>query len=333
MLGAILAGAGLILCLYVGVLVLANLYLIVVHLRGGHQHAAQEAEVCQQASAGRNQQPLVCVQIPIFNEMELIGATIDSLCSLDWPRDRLEIMVLDDSTDETSSIVAQKVQEWRLKDITISHVTRSSRDNFKAGALARGQELTKAQYFAIFDADYRPSPSFLHQTMAALLADPSLAFVQARLGYRNREYNILTRAQAMEFDTLFGFEQAARNWAGMPMTFNGTCGVWRREAIDQAGGWRGDSVAEDQDLSFRAFALGWRCRLLLDVCAAGELPDNFEALALQRQRWNTGTAQVFRKIPWGLLRSMPCAQATAFVLLSLFYSSAAGAGQRGNQGH
>lgn len=323
MLGAVLAGAGLILCLYVGVLVLADLYLIAVHLRGSHRHPAHESAGCRQTEGARGQEPLVCVQLPIFNEAKLVGAAIDSLCALDWPRDRLEIMVLDDSTDETTSIVARKVEEWRLKGFAISHVRRPHRVSFKAGALAAGQHLTKAHYFAIFDADYRPPPSFLRRTMAALLADSGLAFVQARLGYRNRERNMLTRAQALELDTLFGFEQAARNMAGMPMTFNGTCGVWRRDAIDQAGGWRGDSVAEDQDLSFRAFTLGWRCRLLLDVSADGELPDNFEALALQRQRWSTGTAQVFRKLPWTLLHSMPWPQATAFAFLTLFYSTAA----------
>ncbi|TAJ90995.1 MAG: glycosyltransferase [Reyranella sp.] len=323
MLGAVLAGAGLILCFYIGVLVLADLYLIAIHLRGSHRRPLREPAEHSQIDAIRGKEPVVCVQLPIFNEAKIVGAAIDSLCALDWPRDRLEIMVLDDSTDETSSIVAQKVEEWRHKGFAISHVVRPNRDSFKAGALAAGQQQSEAQYFAIFDADYRPLPSFLRQTMAALLADPGLAFVQARLGYRNRERNALTRAQAMELDTLMGFEQAARNWAGMPMPFNGTCGVWRREAIEQAGGWRGDSVAEDQDLSFRSFALGWRCRLLLDVSAAGELPDNFEALALQRQRWSTGTAQVFRKLPWTLLHSMRWPQATAFTFLTLFYSSAA----------
>lgn len=318
MLGVLLAGAGLALCFYVGVLVLADLYLIVVHIRASRRRRGGDAAL-------GDEEPLVCVQLPVFNEPTLVEAAIDSLCALDWPRDQLEIMVLDDSTDETTSIVARKVEEWRREGVAIDHVVRPDRAGFKAGALAAGQERSAARYFAIFDADYRPLPSFLRQTMPALLADRQLAFVQARLGYRNRDRNRLTRAQALEFDTQFGFDQAARNWAGMPMTFNGTCGVWRREAIDQAGGWRGDTVAEDQDLSFRAFALGWRSRLLLDVSAPGELPESFDVLVLQRQRWTTGTAQVFRKLPWNLIRGMGWLQATAFVFLTLFNSTATAA--------
>ena len=315
MLGVLLAGAGLALCLYVGVLVLADLYLIAVHLRASRRMMRDDLPL-------NEQEPLVCVQLPVFNEPQQVAAAIDAFCALDWPRDRLEIMVLDDSTDETTSIVASKTEEWRQRGVAIDHVVRPDRSGFKAGALAAGQGRSAAAYFAIFDADYRPLPSFLRQTVPALLADRQLAFVQARLGYRNRDRNMLTRAQAVEFDTQFGFDQAARNWAGLPMTFNGTCGVWRREAIDQAGGWRGDTVAEDQDLSFRAFARGWRSRLLLDVSAPGELPESFDVLLQQRQRWTTGTAQVFRKLSWNLLRGMGGLQAIAFVFLTLFNSTA-----------
>ena len=315
MLGVLLAGAGLALCLYVGVLVLADLYLIAVHLRASRRMMRDDLPL-------NEQEPLVCVQLPVFNEPQQVAAAIDAFCALDWPRDRLEIMVLDDSTDETTSIVASKTEEWRQRGVAIDHVVRPDRSGFKAGALAAGQGRSAAAYFAIFDADYRPLPSFLRQTVPALLADRQLAFVQARLGYRNRDRNMLTRAQAVEFDTQFGFDQAARNWAGLPMTFNGTCGVWRREAIDQAGGWRGDTVAEDQDLSFRAFARGWRSRLLLDVSAPGELPGSFDVLLQQRQRWTTGTAQVFRKLSWNLLRGMGGLQAIAFVFLTLFNSTA-----------
>jgi cellulose synthase/poly-beta-1,6-N-acetylglucosamine synthase-like glycosyltransferase len=320
LLGVLLAGAGLALCLYVGVLVLADLYLIAVHLGASHRETRDDALLNE-----NKQKPLVCVQLPVFNEPELVAAAIDSLCALDWPRDRLEIMVLDDSTDETTSIVALKAEEWRRKGVAIDHVVRPDRSGFKAGALAAGQGRSAAPYFAIFDADYRPLPSFLRQTVPALLADRRLAFVQARLGYRNRNRNMLTRAQAVEFDTQFGFDQAARNWAGLPMTFNGTCGVWRREAIDQAGGWRGDTVAEDQDLSFRAFTRGWRSRLLLDVSAPGHLPESFDVLLQQRRRWTTGTAQVFRKLSWNLLRGMSPLQAIAFVFLTLFNSTATAA--------
>ena len=194
--------------------------------------------------------------------------------------------------------MSKSAAHWRTEGFAIKHVMRAHRTDFKAGALSAGLQHTGAQYLAIFDADYRPPPSFLRDTMPALLAEPRLAFVQARLDYRNRERNVLTRAQALELDTLLAYEQAARSWAGIPMTFNGTCGVWRRKAIEEAGGWSGKSLAEDQDLSFRAFGLGWRSRYLVSVSAEGELPESFDVLVTQRQRWSTGTAQTFRDLPW-----------------------------------
>lgn len=323
MLGEALLALGLLLCAYVCVLVLGNLYLVCVHVRhAGRCEPEPRPQPADRRDAGL---PLVCVQLPIFNEAALAAAAIDSLCALDWPRERLEIMVLDDSTDDTLSIAAARVLRWREKGVNITHLTRPVRTGFKAGALAAGLDHTKAEYLSIFDADYRPAPAFLRETMPALLHDSGIAFVQARLGYRNRGRNLLTRAQALELDTHFAFEQLARNLAGVPMTFNGTCGVWRRKAIEQAGGWSGRSVAEDQDLSFRVFADGWRCRFLVDVAADGELPETFAVLAAQRARWSTGTAQVARELPWRLVRKLSLEQAAAFVLLTLFNASAAAA--------
>jgi len=322
LLSALLEVVGLALCGYVGVLVLADAYLIVVHFRSGSRRIAQELPESLGWAAPSEREPLVCVQLPVFNEGNLVGPAIDSLCALDWPHDRLEIMILEDSTDETSAIVARSVAQWRANGFAIKHVTRPHRRDFKAGALSAGLRHTRAQYLAIFDADYRPPPSFLRNTMSALLSEPRSAFVQARLDYRNRQHNLLTRAQALDLDTLLAYEQAARNWAGIPMTFNGTCGIWRREAIEEAGGWSGRSLAEDQDLSFRAFALGWRSRYLISVSAKGELPETFDALITQRQRWSIGTAQAFRDLPWRLLGQLHWHQAVVFVLLTLFYASA-----------
>ena len=183
----------------------------------------------------------------MFNEAQLIESAVRALCALDWPREALELMILDDSTDETPAVVANIIARWRPQGFAIQHVRRTHRKDFKAGALAAGMRLTAAPYLAIFDADYQPPPSFLRETMAVLAADPGAGFVQARLGYRNRYQNLLTRTQALDLDTLLAYEQAARSWAGVPFTFNGTCGVWRRQAIEQAGGWSGDSLAEDQD--------------------------------------------------------------------------------------
>lgn len=320
MLGFLLEILGLALCSYVAILLLADLYLILVHLRRSKAELAREAELAS-GDRTRGAEPKVCVKLPIFNEGRSVAPAIDALCRLDWPHDKLEIMVLDDSTDDTSAIVAERVAHWRAAGLQISALRRAHREEFKAGALAAAIEQTDARFFAIFDVDYRPAPSFLRLTMAALLADPKAAFVQARLDFRNRDRNLLTRAQAIELDTFFAYEQAARNWAGVPMTFNGTCGVWRREAIEQAGGWSGRSLVEDQDLSFRAFAAGWRCRNLVSVSAAGELPESFGVLAVQRTRWGAGTAQAFNDLSWRLLGHLRWHQALIFALLAQFYAA------------
>ena len=317
----LLAAVGLVLCAYVGVLLLADAYLIIVHLCSSRRQVLEELHASERRAERPEPAPLVCVQVPIFNEAALVGPVVDSLCALSWPHERLEIMILDDSTDETSAAVSESVAHWQTQGFAIKHVLRRDRTDFKAGALSAGLQHTGAQYLAIFDVDYRPPPYFLRDMMPALLAEPRLAFVQARLDYRNRNRNMLTRAQALELDTLLAYEQAARSWAGIPLIFNGTCGIWRRKAIEEAGGWSGKSLAEDQDLSFRAFGLGWRSRYLVSVSAEGELPESFGVLVPQRQRWSMGTAQTFRDLPWSLLRELHWHQAAVFILLTLFYAS------------
>ena len=300
-------------------LALADVFLAVVHITSRDRQIARERVVSPLLSMAGDGFPLVCVQLPVFNEASLVEPAIDAMCALNWPRDRLEIMILDDSTDETSSIGDPgRVAHWHARGFAIKSIARQNRDEFKAGALAAGMKLTAARYLAIFDADYRPPRTFLHDVMSVLLDDPRLAFVQARFDYRNRDHNALTRAQAMDLDTLLVYEQAARSWAGIPMTFNGTCGVWRRQAIEEAGGWSGTSLAEDQDLSFRAYALGWRSRYLVSVSAEGELPEHFDVLVTQRQRWSAGTAQTFRALPWKILRQLRLPQAFFFSALTLF---------------
>lgn len=320
MLSSALNLLGLCLCGYVCLVALADVYLAIVHTRCRARQIAGERR-SRSLPIADEPLPLVCVQLPVFNEANQVEAAVASLCALDWPRDRLEIMVLDDSTDETPAVVAKSAAAWRAEGFAIHHIQRVHRRDFKAGALAAGMQLTTATYLAIFDADYRPPKSFLRDTMPVLLSEPNLAFVQARLSHRNRDHNMLTRAQALDLDTLLAYEQAARSWAGIPMTFNGTCGVWRRRAIEEAGGWRGESLAEDQDLSFRAYALGWRSRFLVSVAAEGELPEHFDVLVRQRQRWSTGTAQTFRNLPWRLLKQLRPRQALVFSLLTAFYAT------------
>jgi cellulose synthase/poly-beta-1,6-N-acetylglucosamine synthase-like glycosyltransferase len=307
---------GFVLCAYVGILLLPDLYLITYHIRRSKRAIDQERAISLLGN-----EPLVCVQMAVFNESALIVSAIDALCALDWPRSRLQIMILDDSTDETATMARSRIDYWRSQGTDIEHVRRADRVEFKAGALAAAFERTEAPFIAVFDVDYRPASSFLRDTVGALLKEPRAAFVQARLDFRNYDHNALTRAQALQLDSFFAYEQAARNWAGIPMTFNGTCGVWRRRAIAEAGGWSGRSLVEDQDLSFRAFARGWTCRNLVSVFVAGELPEKFSVLAVQRSRWGAGTAQAFNDLPWRLVRHLRWQQAAIFVLLAQFYAS------------
>jgi cellulose synthase/poly-beta-1,6-N-acetylglucosamine synthase-like glycosyltransferase len=308
------AGA-LTLCAGVALLLAADLYLIAVHLGCARREIARERALVADRSA-LGDPPLLSVQLPVFNETQ-VGAAIDSLCELNWPRDRLEILVLDDSSDEARDIAAERIALWRSRGIDIRHVRRACRRDYKAGALADAFDQTTASYIAIFDVDYRPEPGFLVEVMSPLLAEPRAAFVQARLAYRNREHSLFTRAQAMGLDAYAAFEQAGRSWAGIPTPFNGTCGVWRRAAIEEAGGWSGQSLLEDFDLSLRAFAKGWSAIILMTVSVAGELPETPGALLPQRRRWALGTGQSSRAQPWRLLGLMRADRAAVFGLLAL----------------
>ncbi len=312
----LLTTIGLLLCATGVVLQLPHLYLIAVHVRRGrHELARERQRVAAQATAlADTGKPLVCVQLPVHNEPSHVAAAIDCLCALDWPRDRLEIMVLDDSTDDTSILAAERVAFWHAAGIPIVHVRRDERREFKAGALQDGLARTRAEYIAIFDADYRPERTFVLEAMGALLADPRAAFVQARTESRNRERNWLTRAQALGADSWSAYEQAARTWAGVPISFNGTCGIWRRQAIDEAGGWSGRSLVEDHDLSLRAFAAGWWFTNLSSVVVAGELPETFAVLWTQRARWGAGIAQVTRTMPRRIVQQLGLPQAAVFLI-------------------
>jgi len=307
---------------YLAVLTLGDLYLLLAHRRHRLRSLGRERADTARAVGPPELLPTVCVQLPVYNEPAGVAQAIDSLCALDWPPDRLEIMVVDDSTDETSALARQKVDIWARRGCNVRILRRADRSGFKAGALQAALQATDATYVAIFDVDYRPEPAFLRCSMNALMADTRLAFVQARLDFRNRDQNWLTRAQGLELDTHLAYEQAARNWAGVPMMFNGTCGIWRRAAIEEAGGWSSRSLGEDQDLSFRALARGWKCRYLLTLSVSGELPLSLADLVSQRRRWSTAATQNLRILPLRLLRHLNWHQALAFLLLSQFNSAA-----------
>ena len=221
--------------------------------------------------------PSVVVQVPVYNEMHVVERVIDAVAALDSPLDRLHIQILDDSTDETTRLAQERAALHRARGVDIAVVRRSDRSGFKPGALAWGLTQASGEYVAIFDADFRPRPDFLLQTIPHFLARPRLGLVQARWSYLNADYSSFTRAQTLALDGHFVVEQAARSRSALLMSFNGSAGVWRRQCIEEAGGWQSDTLCEDLDLSFRAQLAGWERLYLPEVDAPAEVP-----LRLQR---------------------------------------------------
>jgi cellulose synthase/poly-beta-1,6-N-acetylglucosamine synthase-like glycosyltransferase len=246
--------------------------------------------------------PAVTVQLPIYNEKHTAERLLEAVAALDYPRDRLQVQVLDDSTDETRALAADAVARLRGDGLEIAHLTRPERNGYKAGALAAGLDSASGTLIAVLDADFVPPPSFLRDTVPHL-SDPAVGCVQARWGHANREYNSLTRLQALMMDGHFVVEQGARDRYGLPMNFNGTAGVWRRACIEDAGGWTLDTLTEDLDLSYRAQMRGWQLRYLSQAVVPGELPVQVGAFKRQQARWAQGSIQTALKTVWPLLRS------------------------------
>ncbi len=250
----------------------------------------------------RSREPTVAVQLPIYNERYVAARVIDAAARLDWPRGRIEVQVLDDSDDETVAIVAGRVAYWRARGLSISQLRRPVRTGYKAGALAAGLAATDADLIAIFDADFLPQPDFLRRA-AASLTDPRAGFVQARWAHLNRDYSIFTRLQSLMVDFHFWVEQSVRPSAGYLTNFTGTAGLWRRIAIEQAGGWSADTLTEDLDLSYRAQLKGWRAVFLEGLAVPQELPVAVNAYRAQQSRWATGSFQTAIKLLPSVLRS------------------------------
>jgi cellulose synthase/poly-beta-1,6-N-acetylglucosamine synthase-like glycosyltransferase len=240
--------------------------------------------------------PHVLVQIPVYNEPLVIDRVLAAAGALDWPRDKLTIQLLDDSTDITSDIAVHAVARLRRDGIDVVHVRRDDRSGFKAGALAEGLALSDAPYVAVFDADFMPPADWLRGAMAALLADPRAAFVQTRIEWRNGEKNWLTRAQRLMQDAHFAVEQDVRARRGVPFQFNGTGGIWRRAAVEAAGGWSHDTLSEDLDLVLRTALEGWHGVFLMEPHVTGELPAKLDDFSAQQSRWSKGFVQVARKL-------------------------------------
>jgi cellulose synthase/poly-beta-1,6-N-acetylglucosamine synthase-like glycosyltransferase len=234
--------------------------------------------------------PAVTVQLPVYNEMYVAERLIDAAAAIDYPNHLLEIQVLDDSSDETSALIARKVAALQGQGRKIQHLQRIQRTGYKAGALAVGLESAQGEFIAIFDADFIPPADFLHRTLPCF-ADPKVAFVQTRWGHTNREYSFITLLQSLAIDAHFMVEQYARSQADLWFNFNGTAGVWRKSAMYDAGGWRADTLTEDLDLSYRAFFRGWQARYLRDVEVPAELPVSFNAYRRQQGRWARGSLE------------------------------------------
>ena len=239
--------------------------------------------------------PKVTIQLPIYNERYVIERLVEAVARFDYPPELLEIQVLDDSTDETQQVARACVERYQALGVSIHYVHRSNREGFKAGALAHGLESATGELVAIFDADFLPSPDFLRQTLP-YFADPKLAMVQTRWTYLNRHYSALTEVESILLDGHFIIEHGARARSGLFFNFNGTAGVWRRSAIDDAGGWQHDTLTEDTDLSYRAQLRGWRFLYLPDVECLSELPVEMNSFKAQQARWAKGLMQTAKKI-------------------------------------
>lgn len=239
--------------------------------------------------------PMVTVQLPVFNERLVIERLIDAAAAFDYPRDRLEIQILDDSTDETRMIAAARIAYHQSLGVNIQHVRRPDRSGYKAGALAYGLDRASGEFLLILDADFVPTPDFL-RSLIDPLADPNVAMVQARWDYLNDGSSLLTRAQAILLDAHFVIEHSQRASRGLFFNFNGTAGIWRKKAIVEAGGWRADTLTEDLDLSYRAQLAGWRFVYLDDVVCRSELPADMNAFKTQQHRWTKGSIEVMIRL-------------------------------------
>ncbi len=240
--------------------------------------------------------PRVLVQVPVYNEPLVVERAVAAAAALDWPSNRLTIQLLDDSTDITSDIAVHAVARLRRAGLDVVHVRRTDRSGFKAGALAAGMALSDAPYVAVFDADFVPAPDWLRRAMAAMLANPKAAFVQTRIEWGNGPHNWLTRAQRLMQDAHFAVEQDVRARRGVPFQFNGTGGIWRRAAVDEAGGWSHDTLSEDLDLVLRTHLKSWNGVFLMEPHVVGELPQKIDDFSAQQSRWSKGFVQVARKL-------------------------------------
>ena len=266
---------------------LIQIHLVVLYLTKGKN-------IKRFFSKNQEQLPFVTIQLPLYNESYVVARLIKKVAEIDYPKDRFEIQILDDSSDETTQIAERTIQELASSGVSIQLIRRPDRKGFKAGALAYGMGIAKGEFLAIFDADFLPEKDFLKKTVPYFI-DPKIGVVQTRWTHINEDYSLLTQLQAFGLDAHFTIEQCGRNSGGHFINFNGTAGVWRRTCIDDAGGWSSDTLTEDLDLSYRAQLKGWNFQYLEEVESPAELPAAMNALKNQQFRWTKGAAECTRK--------------------------------------
>ena len=274
-----------------------NCYLLMIFYRlrrprARQEHAAIKKHFYQNLAASG--WPKVTIQLPIFNERYVVERLIQSVCDFDYPRELLEIQILDDSTDDTADIATAVAARMQAMGFDIQYIHRDHRTGFKAGALKYGLKTAKGELIGIFDADFIPGANFLKETVP-YFTNPQIGMLQTRWGHINSDYSILTRAQSIGIDGHFGVEQASRAWSGFFMNFNGTAGVWRKSTIIDAGGWQADTLTEDLDLSYRAQLKGWKLKFVTDVVCPAEVPVTINAFKSQQHRWAKGSIQTAKK--------------------------------------
>ncbi|HZH01609.1 MAG TPA: cellulose synthase family protein [Flavisolibacter sp.] len=290
---------------------LSDAHLIYHYLTSGHKN--------KKTSFSEIAQPSVTIQLPIYNEVYVVERLLEAVAAIDYPKDKTEIQVLDDSTDETSDVIKEKVVCLRQKNIDVQHIKRANREGFKAGALKHGLSLANGELIAVFDADFLPPKDFLHKTLP-YFTDEHIGMVQTKWGHINKEASLLTNLQAIALDGHFSIEQTGRNAAGYFINFNGTGGVWRKQCILDAGNWEADTLTEDLDLSYRAQLKDWKFIYLEDVTTPAELPPVMSAFKSQQFRWAKGGAETARKNMRKLLLSNQSFSVKWHGLFHLVYS-------------
>jgi cellulose synthase/poly-beta-1,6-N-acetylglucosamine synthase-like glycosyltransferase len=287
---------------YFGILLVLSVYGIhryfILYLYFRHHKFGRRRE----RPAAPTQLPSVTIQLPLYNELYVARRVVEAAARVRYPREKLRIQVLDDSTDETCSVAREAVEELRARGINAEYHHRVDRDGYKAGALKSGLEHSDDELVAVFDADFVPPEDFLEKTVP-YFNDPGVGMVQTRWGYLNRDYSLLTRVQSILLDGHFVLEHTARSLSGRYFNFNGTGGLFRRRAIIEAGGWEGDTLTEDLDLSYRTQLCGWRFVFLPDVECPSELPVDIFGFKNQQHRWTKGSIQVGRKLLGRIWRS------------------------------